>query len=91
MYTGRIEAPLKSLHSQLVQVRQDIEVRSDLVSTQLSKLHQSEKLRSTLELLLNTSHVVSKVEKLLKELEEEKNKEDLDIGSRYFTLSLVVN
>ncbi|XP_020206306.1 conserved oligomeric Golgi complex subunit 2 [Cajanus cajan] len=64
----RMRAPLVELREKIEQFRGSIEVSLVAIKNRLKQRSEVASARETLELLLDTFHVVSKVEKLIKEL-----------------------
>ncbi|GAQ80959.1 brefeldin A-sensitive Golgi protein-like [Klebsormidium nitens] len=65
----RMRMPLSELRNKLLAVRDSVAVSLDALQEGLKRRAETSAAREMLELLLDTSHVVSKVEKLLLELE----------------------
>ncbi|XP_057416274.1 conserved oligomeric Golgi complex subunit 2 isoform X2 [Lotus japonicus] len=64
----RMRAPLVELREKIEQFRGSVEVSLVAIENGLKQRSEAASARETLELLLDTFHVVSKVEKLIKEL-----------------------
>ncbi|KAJ1380468.1 Conserved oligomeric Golgi complex, subunit 2, N-terminal [Sesbania bispinosa] len=64
----RMRAPLVELREKIEQFRGSVEVSLVAIKNGLKQRSEAASARETLELLLDTFHVVSKVEKLIKEL-----------------------
>ncbi|QCD81158.1 conserved oligomeric Golgi complex subunit 2 [Vigna unguiculata] len=64
----RMRAPLVELREKIEQFRGNVEVSLVSIKNRLNQRSETASARETLELLLDTFHVVSKVEKLIKEL-----------------------
>ncbi|BAT75974.1 hypothetical protein LR48_Vigan01g225700 [Vigna angularis] len=64
----RMRAPLVELREKIEQFRGSVEVSLLSIKNRLNQRLETASARETLELLLDTFHVVSKVEKLIKEL-----------------------